>query len=70
MTGFFSGSIGFSGAKRILRPVRIRKAPKIQTIQWYCISTEPSAIKMMRKMSAPRIPQKRTRCWYLAGMPK
>ena len=56
MTGFFSGSMGFSGAKRILMPVRIRKPPKSQMTQWNCISTEPRLMKMMRKKSAPRMP--------------
>ena len=37
-------------------PVRIRNAPNSTTIQWYCISTEPSEMKSARKISAPRMP--------------
>ncbi|MNT13858.1 hypothetical protein D3C72_1488400 [compost metagenome] len=63
ITGFFSGSIGFSGAKSILIPVKIKNTPKKITTAWYCISTAPKAIKIARKTRAPKIPKNKTRCW-------
>jgi hypothetical protein len=53
---FFSGSTLVSDAKASLTPVMIRKAPKTYSTQWNWISTEPSVMKMPRKISAPRIP--------------
>lgn len=35
ITGLFSGLMGFSGAKIILKPVSIKNTPNIITINWY-----------------------------------
>ncbi len=58
------GSTGASSPPVIiLAPVKTRKAPKIQTTHSNCRSAAPSAMKMPRETSAPRIPKNSTRCW-------
>ena len=55
-TGFLSGSTFCSGANSILTPVSSRKMPNSSTTAEYCISTEPSAMKMARNTNAPTMP--------------
>jgi hypothetical protein len=70
MSRFFSGSTSFSGANITRRPVKTRKAPKTTSTHWYWISSDPTAMKMPRKTSAPRMPKKSTRCCSSVGMRK
>jgi hypothetical protein len=51
--------------------VNTRNPPKIITIQVNrVISATPAKIKIPLIIRAPRMPQKRTLCWYLSGTAK
>jgi hypothetical protein len=51
-------------------PVKTRNTPNRSRTHSKRRRAAPMAMKIARKTTAPRIPKKRTRCWYLAGMLK
>ena len=53
--------------KNILIPVKIKKIPKIKITLLNCMSTEPIAMKIVRKTNAPMTPKYKTRCCRLGG---
>jgi hypothetical protein len=55
--------------RKIFTPVYTRNTPKISsTHQNFVISAEPRTTKPARRARAPKMPQNRTRCWYLSGI--
>ncbi len=71
-TMFFDGSTSESSFwKNSFTPVRISRPPSTQIIQWKrWIAPMPIHRKRARIAIAPRMPQKRTRCWLSEGIAK